>query len=176
MGKSSAKTIDGCLQSKCRSCANNVQHGLGLIERNAPIEVGPLGEFAAFGHSRSRRQHRIKDGTCGDDAPVAIDLHNVLARISSRGSHYGHEDFINHPPLLLDGSIMDGVTGSISQGDTTGRSKQGISNGHSVGTGEPDNADAAFANRRGNGGNRVVDHWASSGSIITRRPSPSPVL
>ena len=99
----------GGAQGQFGARVDQVGHGLGLREVNAAVEEGAPGEFAGLSQPGAVRQHGVQDQLRRQNAAVAGDLDDVLARKGARGAHDREQDFINVLPVAHDVAEMDGV-------------------------------------------------------------------
>ena len=108
-GELAGKLLVGGAQGQFRARMDQVGHGLGLGEVDAPVEKGAAGEFARLGQPRAARQHRIQHQLRRQNAAVAGDFDHVLAGEGARRAHDRQQDLVHALPVAHDVAEMDGV-------------------------------------------------------------------
>ncbi len=149
-------------QRQFRARMNHVRHRLGLRQVEAPIEERAPGELARLRQPRAVFQQRIQDELGREQSAVAGDLDHVLAREGSRRAHDGDQHLVDDLALTHDLPIVNRMRrrgGRLERGRALG-SETFFSDGKRLRAGKPDDRQAAFSQRRGDGGNGVVEkHW-----------------
>src|ERR1039457_221525 len=140
---------------------NDVRHGLGLREVYAPVQKSAARKLARLRQPRAAGEHGIQNHFRRQDAAVAGDFNNVLARERARGAHDGGQNFINDFAVANNMAKVDRMRrrggwlqGTFSNGrETLVRNREGLRDGNA------DDGQPAFAKWRGNRSDGVVEHW-----------------
>ena len=84
---------------------------------------------------------------------MAGDFDDILPRVGVRGTHHGGEHFIQSPPLAHDVAMAQGMGGRLVQGrgSPAGGLEASRGDGNRIATGEADDGEASFTQRRGDG-------------------------
>ena len=89
-----AELAQGALGGEAVLRGDQVRHGLGLVEAQAPVQKGASRELAGAGRPRPRRQAGLDHQARGQPAAVAVELHHVLAGVGMGRQHGQHQDLV----------------------------------------------------------------------------------
>jgi hypothetical protein len=96
---------------------------------------------------------------------MTVDLHNIFARVASRGSHHSKQNLVERlsVPIVEDVPIIKPVRYQAGRGKLAfaclhGRLKNACSDRNGTGAGYSNDTDAADAGRRSHSGDRRFNH------------------
>ncbi len=124
--KPAAEAVDGRFEPEARLRAHDVRDGLGLVERDAAVEVGALRELAALGEASAAGEQRVEDSARGHDAAVAAQLDHILARVGARRTHDRGQNLVDSPAVVVDVSVVDRVCRRVGKTNPLGRDKDEV--------------------------------------------------
>ncbi len=77
--------------------ADHIDHGFGLREVHLAVPERALRELTRAGRARPRLQARLQHAGRHEHAPMAADLHQVVAGVAVRGAMHGEHHLIDEP-------------------------------------------------------------------------------
>ena len=172
LGELAGELFVGGAQGQFGAGVDQIGDGFGLRQVNAPVEKGAAGELAGLGQARAVREHGVQDHFRGQNPAVAGDLDHILAREGARGAHDGEQGLIHvcpsrttWPKWMVCVAAADGLAGSFAGG-----AKERSATASACGAREADDGQPAFAERRGNRSDGVVQH-----NVPGVKPAGSPL-
>ena len=146
-----------------RRCADQIHHGLGLRQRDAPVQKRPLRELAGSCRSRARREARAQKHLRHRAAAVARKFHHVLARVAVRRAETQRHHFVAHAPVLDKMTEHRGISLRVRQFlFRIHRAEHPPGHAVRVLARQPDHRDPARSRRRCNGCDRVFQTFSTS--------------
>ncbi len=160
LGKFPGELFVGGREREFGARVNQIGNSLGLRQINATIQKCTLGEFARLGEPRAVGEQRVEHKLGGQQSAMAGNLDGVLARERARRAQDGEQHFVNHFFTSDNFAELNGVRrrGGWFQRTFADRLKTFAGDGERLRAGKPDDGQPAFAERRGDGGNGVVEH------------------
>ena len=153
-----AESVDGRFESERGLGLHDVEHGLGLIERDAAVLERSLRELAPLGQARASGEEAVEHGARGGESAVAADLDRVFPRVGARRTQERDEDFVDGSSVGDDVPVVDGVRCLVGEQSAARRTEDAVGDRDSVGTADAHEADPAFADRGRDRGDRVPEH------------------
>ena len=160
LGKFAGELLVGGGEREFRARMDQIRHGLGLREINASVQKGAAREFAGLGQPRAVFEQRVEHQLRGQNTAVTGNLHRVLARERARRAQHGEQHFVNHLSAAHDFAVLDRVRRRDGrfQGIFAGGQKTFVGDRQRLRAGNADDGQPAFTERRGDGGDGVVEH------------------
>ena len=135
---------------------DDVHHGLRLQQIHPAVEKGPLGEFAAPGLPRPVVQQQLQPLGQYDGRAVAMDLGAVFTGVAAGAGEQHAQRTVQHAALAVQQVAQHHGTGCLlGHGLIVQREKHRIQHVFGLRAAEPQDADGAGRQRRGNGGNGI---------------------
>ncbi|MFN8537906.1 MAG: hypothetical protein U0232_10590 [Thermomicrobiales bacterium] len=153
------------MQRLGRAGGDDAEHGFGLGEVEAAVGEGAQGEFARFGGAGTGAQAGAQHFARGDEAAVALEFDHLLAGVGARRGHADGEGFVDRRAAVgVDDRAVDqavgGEAGDVG-GAAPGAAEDFCGDGGGFGSADSHDADAALAERGGDGGDGVSVHGSS---------------
>ena len=173
LGELAGELFVGGAQGQLGARVDQIGHGFGLGQVNAPVEEGAAGEFAGLGQARAVGQHGVQHQLRRQDPAVAGDFDHILARERARRAHDGQQGFIHVLSVAHDVAEVNRVRGRggrLGRGLAGGR-EAAVGDRQRLRAGNADHGQPAFAERGGDRSYGVVLHGEEvkgSGSRVAR--------
>ena len=160
LGELAGELFVGGAQGQLGARVDQIGHGFGLREVNAPVEKGAAGEFAGLGQPRAVCEDGVEDQFCGQNSAVAGDLDDILAGEGAGRAHDGEQGLVHVLAVAHDVAEVDRMRrrGGRFDGRCAGGRKGAVRDGERLRAREADDGQPAFAERRGNRSDGVVQH------------------
>ena len=135
---------------------DHVHHGLRLHQIHPAVEKGPLGELAALCLPGSVVQQQLQPLRQHYGGAVAVELGAVLAGVAVGAGEQHAQGAVQHPSLAVQHPAQHHGAGCLLRhGPAVQGEKYSVQHGLRVRAAEPQNADGAGRQRRGDGGNGI---------------------
>jgi hypothetical protein len=160
---------------------NQIGDRFGLRKVNSAIEERTLGELARLRQPRAMGKQCIEHKLCREDATVTGNLYGVLTSERARGAQDCKQHFVHDLAIVDNFSELDCVRwgGGGFERTFSGWLKTFVRDGKCVRSGKADYGKPTFSERRGDGGNGVVEkHFRSTidASRLVMRVNPIPYI
>ena len=135
---------------------DHVHHGLRLHQIHPAVEEGPLGEFAALCLPRPVAQQQLQPLRQHNGRAVTVELGAVLAGVAVGTGEQNAQGAVQYAALAVQQVAQHhGAGGLPGHGPAVQGEKYSVQHGFRVRAAEPQNADGAGRQRRGDGGNGI---------------------